>query len=51
MGQTFYVGGSGGYHDVDEEMDMRKANIFVSEASKVSVGARIFRGTYRALKF
>ena len=34
---TFYVGGDGGYDDVDKEMD-------VSEASKRSAGARIFRG-------
>ena len=50
-GQTFFVGGGGGYDDVDEEMDVSKANflvseanIFVSEASKLSAGARIFRG-------
>ena len=35
-GQTFYVGGSGGYYDVYEEMD-------VSEVSKLSAGARILR--------
>ena len=28
--QTFYVGGSGGYDDVDEEMDVREANFLVS---------------------
>ena len=46
-----YVGGSGGYDDVDEEMNVseanflaREASIFVSEASKLSAGARIFRG-------
>ena len=49
-GQTVYVGGSGG-HDDDEEMDVSEANflvseanILVSEASKLSAGARIFRG-------
>ena len=36
-GQTFFVGGSGAYNDVDEEM-------VVSDASKLSAGARIFRG-------
>ena len=41
---TFYVGGNGGYNDVDKKMDMSKANIFESEASKLSAGARIFRG-------
>ena len=34
--QTFYVGGSGGYDDVDEEMDVSKANFLVSNASKLS---------------
>ena len=50
-GQTFFVGDGGGYDDADEEMDMSAANflvsaanIFVSEASKLSAGARIFRG-------
>ena len=38
-GQTFYVGGIGGYDDVDEEMDMSEANIPASEASKLSAGA------------
>ena len=49
--QTFFVGGDGGYDDVDEEIDVSEvsflvsvANIFVSEASKLSTGARIFRG-------
>ena len=37
-GQTFYVGGSGGYDDVDKEMDVSEVNILVSEA-------------HRALKF
>ena len=51
VGQTFYVVGGGGYDDVDEEMDVSEANflvseanITVSEASKLSAGARIFRG-------
>ena len=43
-GQTFYVGGSCGYDDVYGKMDVSEANIFVSEASKLSAGARIFRG-------
>ena len=50
-GRKFFVGGSGGYDDVDEEIDVSKAsflvseaNIFVSEASKLSTGARNFRG-------
>ena len=51
--QTFFVGGSGAYDDVDEEEEMvvseanflgSGANNFVSEASKLSAGARIFRG-------
>ena len=46
-GQTFFVGGGGGHDDVDEEMDVSflvsEANIFVSEASKLSAGARIVR--------
>ena len=41
----FYVGGGGGNVDVDEEMDVSKANILVREASKLSTGARIFRGS------
>ena len=36
-GQTFFVGGGGGYDDVNEEID-------VSEASMLSAGARIFKG-------
>ena len=36
-GGDIFVGGGGGYVDVDEEMD-------VSKASKLSAGARIFRG-------
>ena len=47
-GQTFYVKDVGGDDDVDveeeEEEDVRKANILVSEASKLSAGARIFKG-------
>ena len=34
----------GGYDDVDEEMDVSEANFLVSQASKPSAGARIFRG-------
>ena len=34
---TFYVGGDGGYDDVDKEID-------VKETSKLSAEARIFRG-------
>ena len=36
---TFYVGGDGGYDDVDKEMDVSKANILVSIVSKLSTGA------------
>ena len=44
-GQTFYVKDVGGDDDVDgEEEDVSEANIPVSEASKLSAGARIFRG-------
>ena len=44
-GQTFYVEDVGGDDDVDgEEEDVSEANILVSEASKPSAGARIFRG-------
>ena len=43
-GQTFFVGGSGAYDDDDEEMVVSEANIFVSEASKLSAGAKVFRG-------
>ena len=39
-----------GFDDVDEEMDLSEANFFVSEASKLSAGARIL-GAKRALKF
>ena len=44
-GQTFF-GIGGGDDDVDggEEEDVSKANKFVSEASKLSAGAKIFRG-------
>ena len=44
-GQTFFVGGSGAYDHVDEEMVVSEANIFMSEASILSAGARIFRGS------
>ena len=40
----FFVGGGVAYDDVDEEIVVSEANIFVSEASKLSAGARIFRG-------
>ena len=45
-GQTFSVGSDGGNVDVDdeEEVDVSEANSLVSEASKLSTGARIFRG-------
>ena len=43
-GQTFFVGGGGSYVDVDEEMGVSEANFTVSQASKLSAGARIFRG-------
>ena len=43
-GQTFFVGGSGAYDDVDEEMVVSIANFLMSEASKLPAGARIFRG-------
>ena len=44
-GQTFYVEDVGGDDDVDgEEEDVSEANFLVSEASKPSAGARIFRG-------
>ena len=56
-GQTFFVGGGGGFGDVNEEIDVSEANflvseanISVSEASKLSAGARIL-GARRALKF
>ena len=46
-GGTFSVGSDGGNNDVDgeeEEEDVSEANILVSEASKLSAGARILRG-------
>ena len=43
-GHTFYVGGNGGYDDVDEKMDLSEANILVSKVNKVSAGAGICRG-------
>ena len=44
-GQTFYVDDVDGDDDVDgEEEDVSEANILVSEASKLSAGARIFWG-------
>ena len=43
--QTFYVEDVGDNEDVDgEEEDVSEANILVSEASKPSAGARIFKG-------
>ena len=49
-GQTFFVEGNGANDDDDEEMVVSEVNIFVSEASKLSAGARIL-GARRALKF
>ena len=43
-GQTFYVVGGCGHDNVNEEMNVSKANILVSKANKLSAGARIFRG-------
>ena len=45
-GQTFHVVGGGGHDgvDVEKEMYVSKANFLVSKASKLSAGARIFRG-------
>ena len=40
-GQTFCVGGDGGFGDVVEEIDVSEANISVSKASTLSAGARI----------
>ena len=36
-GQAFVVGGSGAYEDVDEEIDVSEANIFVSKACKLEL--------------
>ena len=44
--ESFYVGIGGGYNDVD---DVSEVKIFVSEACKLSAGARIL-GARRALK-
>ena len=33
MGGTSYIGGSGGYDDVDEEINVREANFLVSKAN------------------
>ena len=44
------MGGSGGFDDVDEEIDVGEANFLVSKASKLSTGARIL-GARRVLKF
>ena len=43
-GQTFFVEVGGAFDDVDEEMVVSVVNFLVSEASKLSAGARIFRG-------
>ena len=45
-GANNFVESSGGYgdDDVHEETDVSKANIAVSEAGKLSAGARILRG-------
>ena len=49
-GTNIFVGGSGGFGDVDEEIVVSEANISVSKASKLSAGARILVAR-RALKF
>ena len=49
-GKTCFVGGGGGFDDVEEEIDVSEANILVSRASKLSAGARIL-GAHRSLKF
>ena len=38
-GQTFYVGGSGGYDDIDKEINVSKEDVLVSEVSKFSAAA------------
>ena len=45
-GQTFHVGDGDGEGSVDgvQEGDVSEANILVSEAFKLSAGARIFKG-------
>ena len=43
--QTFYIGEGGGYDDVDVDGEMSEANLLMSEASKLSVGFEIFRGS------
>ena len=45
LGKTFYAVGGGGHDDVDKEMYVSEANILVSKASKLSAGARNFRGS------
>ena len=40
----FGIRGGGDDHDGGDEEDVREANHFVSKASKLSVGAKIFRG-------
>ena len=44
-GQIFYIGDGGFYDHVNEEMDVSKTNILVSEATKLSKEPRIFRGS------
>ena len=44
--KTFLHRDGGGYDDVEEERDVSKVNFLVSEASKLSGGARIFRGHF-----
>ena len=49
-GQTYFVGGGGAFDDEEEEIDVSEGNFLVSDASKLSVGAKIL-GARRALKF
>ena len=38
VGQTFYVGGGGGYDDVNDEMDVSEASFYVSNVCKIFKG-------------
>ena len=41
-GRKFFVGGGGGYDDVDEEIDVSEASFLVSEANIFVSEANIF---------
>ena len=50
VGQRFYFKNGGDVADVDDEEDMKEANILLNEGNMLSEGSRIFSGPYTFLQ-